>query len=208
MISILYPDDAGVIETISLLDLDATHDMSSTPTEHPVEDGSTIADHIKVELDSFSARVLVSNSLVEAADSHMGGATPTTYDVAGITVQGFSSDVNRVQLVFDALRDLRERRVVCTIQTNLRRYESMVLTRLAWPETTSDGIELTLDAKQIRVVSTRTIANPQPRQTRGHPRTNGGTVATQAAPTTPEPPQTPPQRSIAASALDSLFGGG
>jgi hypothetical protein len=216
MIRILYPDDAGVIQTIALLDLETTHDMTTTPTDHAVEDGADVTDHVKVELDSFESRVFITNAMIEPAESQMNGVVsePFSVDVpdggGSFTVLGLSEAVDRVQLVYQELQTLRRLRRPVTILTGLRRYESMIVTRMAWPETNKDGMEVTLAAREIRVVSTTTAAAPRPLQVRGHRRANAGTVATQE--TSPEGPQPPPvdNRSTAAQLLDglgSLFGG-
>lgn len=210
MIRILYPDAAGVMQTIALMDLEPTHEMESTPTDHPVESGSDITDHVRLELRPFSARCLITNSLYEAAESHMGAATPTTIAIptggGSFAVYGFTEAVDRVQLVYTALKELRASRTPCTIVTNLERYESMIIKRLSFPENATDAIELTIEAREIQIVTTTISANPRPRQVRGHPRTQAGTQSTTAAATTPAPPTTPPSRSGAAALADSIAG--
>jgi hypothetical protein len=212
MPTILYADDAGVIQTIALMDIESTHDFVTSPTDHPVEDGSAITDHVKLELDTWSGRVVVTNTMIETEESQMAGATSVMSSVdtpvGPVSVHGLSAAVDRMQLVFDALRELRSSRRLCTIVTARRRYESMILTRFSFPETNQDGVEITIEAREIRVVSTRTIAAPRPRQVRGNPRAAAGTVTTQPVPATgPQPPTTIPARTTNQSTLLQLFGG-
>ncbi len=193
MIRILYPDSAGVMQSIVMMDIEATHDMDSTPTDHPVEQGADVTDHVRLELRPFSCRCFISDSLIEAAESGMGSIVEASISVplpdgTSLTMLGFSDVPQVVQQTYNALKELRATRQPCTIVTNLERYESMIIKRLSFPETVNDGIELTLEAREIRIVTTTTTTSPRPRQVRGHPRTNAGPQATTVVPPTPPPP--------------------
>lgn len=211
MIRIHYTDDAGQMRSIVVLDIDVTHESAAAPTDHPVEDGSDVTDHVRPELDSFTATCFVSDSLLEAAESQMGGATETTRQVklsrgGSMSVVAFSSKPNRAQLVFDELRALQRSRQTCTIVTTRRRYESMIIRRLSFPEKNTDGLEFQMEVREVRIATSRTVAVPRPRHVRGNRTSNAGRQQTQAAPTTPTPPASAPNRSAAAAALDSFFG--
>jgi hypothetical protein len=208
VIHILYPDAAGIMQSIALLELEPTHDFDTTPTDHPLEEGSDVTDGLRLELEQFSARCFVSNAMHEAAETQMGNAVATMQSVEGpngsLSVYGLSEPVDRVQLVFDALLQLRETRRPCTIVTNRRRYESMAIRRMSFPETNLGSMEFTLEARQVRIVSTQTQAAPRPRQVRGHPPANGGTTTTSTPAVTPPPAA--PTRSAAQAFLRSVVG--
>ena len=197
-IRIVYQRAGGTREEIELLDLEHQHELTATPTDNPVEDGSVVSDHIKDDLDVFTAKVFVSNSMLRAEGTQMDGAVETTTSIdlssgGKMQVLGLSQKVDRVKLVYEALLALKSMRVVCTIFTPLRSYDTMVLTSVTIPVNGTDGAEITIRAREVRIVATETSSTPVPRQVRARPQTNAGTQSTQPAPPT-APPQ-PPRRS-------------
>lgn len=202
MIDIIFLDASGATQSVSVIDVDHSHTSLAEPTDSPVENGVDITDHIRPKQKEFSAQCFVSNSLLEAAATQMGGAVEVSTTVSatggpGVAVTSFSTPVQRVKLVYEALVGLQEARKTCTIVTPLRRYESMCITSLSFPVTNSDGITFELQAREIRIATTQRNGNPAPRQTRGHRTTNGGTQPTTPAATTP--------RERAESVWHSLF---
>lgn len=207
MITILYPDSAGAIQSITLLDLEVKHASKATPADHPVETGATITDHVRAELESVTLRGFVTNSLVEPMPDLMGGAVASTTQAGdgakSFSVAGLSRRVDRVQLVFDALRALQASRQPCTIVTGRRRYETMILTDIQFPESNRDGAEITIEAREIRIVTTRTAQVTRPRQTRGHRNGNAGNQTTQVPDASTTPPIQPRRRDTSSLASTS-----
>jgi len=213
MIHIIWTDASGATQTVSVLDVDHDHVGAAEPTDSPVEDGSDITDHIRPKQREFNTTCFVSDTLISAAPTQMGEAEETTTSIAtpdgkGITVTSFTSVIQRVKLVYEALDALRVGRRTCVILTPIRRYESMCITNLSFPVTNTDGVTFTLSAREIKIATTQTNAIPQPRasQVRGQRRANAGTQSTTPAPTTgpAAPPETAANRSGAAGLLDSL----
>lgn len=202
MIEIIVPDDAGVPVSIILLDLGQTHSSSATPTDSPVERGSDVTDHIKVDLRPFSASCFVSNSMLEAAASDMDGATSAKSTIeAGaqsFTIDGISAPTDRARIVYRRISDILDSAQLVTIITDLDRYESMALTSLSFPVTNSDGITFDLQAREVRIAETRSAAAPVPVHVRGRRRVNAGVTPTFRVDEnlSPEatPPAAPPQR--------------
>jgi hypothetical protein len=213
MIDILWTDASGATQAVTVISIDHDHVGAAEPTDSPVEDGSDITDHIRAKQREFSATCFVSDTLIEAAATQMGGATEVTSTVEspsgkGFSVVSFSAPIQRVKLVYEALDSLRVGRRTCTIVTPLRRYESMCLTNLSFPVTNTDGVTFTLSAREIQIATTQTSAAPVPRQTRGHRRANVGTQpsTTLVETTGPSaPPEEPASRSGAAGILDSFL---
>lgn len=54
--------------------LSETHGVSAEVTDHPVEEGANIADHIRPQPRTFSIQGLVTNTPIEVPGSHMGNA--------------------------------------------------------------------------------------------------------------------------------------
>lgn len=214
MIDLYYTDDAGATERIQLLSLSHEHGLAATPTDHPVEDGSDVTDHVKLELETFSSLCHISNALISPMATHMGGAVDGSASVqvpsGSMLVQGLSERVDRVQLVYEALRVLRTSKKIVTIVTPLRRYESMIITSLSFPVDNREGIKFQLDAREVRIATSTTANVPQPAQTRGNRRANAGTQPTQANPlpaaaTPTVASSAADNRSSAAQLMDSLF---
>ncbi len=67
------------------LDIDATtneqHDADNTVTDHPVETGANIADHVRQEPDALTITGTISNTPIHLPGDHNGGAKATTADV-------------------------------------------------------------------------------------------------------------------------------
>lgn len=217
MITIFYTGTDGATRSVRLLDISRTHESTSTPTDHPVEDGADVTDHIKLEPDKLAVEAFVSNSLYQADTTNMDGAreTPTAIDLPGgksATVVGFSSTFNRVSSVYEELRNMQAARTVCVVQTPLRRHSDMCLTRLSAPVTNSDGIRFSLELRYIRLVQTETASVPVPRNVRGNAAANAGQQVRQvtealAAITTNLQQQAGVPARPSRSALRALLGG-
>ena len=112
-------------EALDLLDLGQQHDLTSTPTDNPVEDGSDVTDNIRDDLDPFAATVFVSNSMLRAEGTQMDGAVETTTSIdlpsgGKMQVRGLTQYVDRVKLVYETLLAAKRARRTCTIVTPLR----------------------------------------------------------------------------------------
>lgn len=217
MIEIITEDEAGIPESIVLLDITQTHSGHATPTDSNVERGSDITDHIKVDLRPFTATCFVSDSMLEAAASDMDGAVSATSSVeAGaqsFTVNGISQTTIRTRIVYRRLIDLQDAGKLVTIVTDLERYESMCLTDLSFPIDTKDGYTFELSARVVRIAETRSAAQPTPVHVRGRRRVNAGFVPSfrvdqNLAPDAAPPTTVPDRRNVSTSTLRRLAGFG
>lgn len=73
--------------------LSETHSVSAEVTDHPVEEGANIADHIRPQPRTFSMQGFVTNTPIEVPKSHIGGARA---DSASIPIQAARSVPQRV----------------------------------------------------------------------------------------------------------------
>jgi hypothetical protein len=179
MIDIVYADASGALKTVTLLDMARSHDSSATPTDHPVEDGVLISDHVRPELDRLSMQLHVSNSPIRVEATNMSGVQQTATSTKvpsgpAATTIGWSQPFDRVKDVYDELRGIQRSGQLCTIVTPLRRYANMAITGLSAPVDGTDGIVFTMEAREIRVVQTQTARAPAPRSVRGQPTANAG----------------------------------
>lgn len=178
MIQIIYPAASGTLQTIELVDLSQSHDMSALPTDSPVERGVTISDHLRPELDRISIKAFVSNTPTRA-DSVNAAVSPSRAGSVSLgsgsaTVLTFDNDFDLVQSVYDQLLYIKNTSTLCAIVTDKRRFESMAIISVSFPFDYTDAAEVSIEAREVRVVETQTAAAPRPTVIRGNPRTNAG----------------------------------
>ena len=165
-VSLFYRADGWSVGEISLdLILTETHSLNAVVTQHPVQDGSTISDHITILPRSGTMRVLVSNSSLSTAEGDARAAWDEIY------AQGEAAQKtlpNRAEEAWKKLKDLVKTRELVKVVTSLEVYEDVALTRV---ETTRDGdtgdaLEIDIDYEQVTKVKlkeTKVTAQVQPR---------------------------------------------
>ena len=127
--------------------LDATvrelHEFASQVTEHPIETGSSVADHIYNE----PARVLLQG---EISDSPVLQGP----EVVGVTERRLEA--------YDQLRAIHDERRVVTIVTGLAVYPNMAMVVLGVPRDRGTGrrLQFTAEFQQIARVATERVALP------------------------------------------------
>ena len=164
-VSLFYRADGWSVGEISLdLILTETHSLNAVVTQHPVQDGSTISDHITILPRSGTMRVLVSNFSLSTAKGDDRADWDEIYD-QGEAAQ--KSLPNRAEEAWKKLKDLVKKRELVKVVTSLEVYEDVALTRV---ETTRDGdtgdaLEIDIDYEQVTKVKlkeTKVTAQVQP----------------------------------------------
>ena len=123
-VSLFYRADGWSVGEISLdLILTETHSLNAVVTQHPVQDGSTISDHITILPRSGTMRVLVSNFSLSTAKGDDRADWDEIYD-QGEAAQ--KSLPNRAEEAWKKLKDLVKTRELVKVVTSL---ESMRM----WP---------------------------------------------------------------------------
>lgn len=109
-----------------------THDLKNTVTNHPVEVGGDITDHVRPEPDTFSLDCIISNTPPPPL-------TPSP-------TRGIDA--------YNALKTLRDNGTLCTVMTTLKRYTNVVITHvsIARDSSTYNGLTFTVDFQQIILV--------------------------------------------------------
>lgn len=90
------------------------HSYMADVTQHPVESGLDITDHVQIKPFELTLTGVVTN-------------TPIQPEEAGIDLP------NRIQVLYDELRLLFEERSFLTVVTGLERYENMILMSIEVP---------------------------------------------------------------------------
>ena len=193
-----------------------THTLVNDITEHPVELGANVTDHVRSQLDTIALEVFVSNAPIIGQDrfqfgSQVGEVRTLDLSAAGTSgirdprlgdasasVLQFADDVDWVAETYRALRELKEGADLLTVITPMWDYSSMVIKEIGIPRTAAegDGAKFTITFKQIRLVETRVVPAPTPTEDRGKAAVNKGAKGTKDA-NAPEQ-----KKSVLASILD------
>jgi hypothetical protein len=197
------------------IELDAvvrqSHESSATATEHPVETGANISDHIRPNLDRLTLEVVVSNKPTTVPATQMDGVSR---DPAGLELQDqtglvlakanvliFDGEFDRVRTIYDLLLELQSNGEIVSIQTSLRDYTNMVLQRVSPLREAGSGDALfaTVEARQIRVVDSEVVEVQEPEQDRDRRRRNRGRQNTAES-------TNPRDSSVLARLMSTFFG--
>lgn len=190
MVEITFELDNGQLQSI---EFDAvtrdTHESSAEVTEHSVEAGANISDHVRRNLDSVTLEVVVSNEPIRQPETQMDGVRSRQRGleirdggpfggviVAKANVLVFDGDFDRVRSVYDELLRLMNEGVVVGIFTSLREYSSMLIRRVSpiREASTGDSLRATVEATEVRIVESEVVNVPVPEETRGVRPTNRG----------------------------------
>jgi len=144
-----------------------THTATSTVTEHPVESGANITDHIRPDPVQLSITGIVSDTPIGSRQVQrsieVGGASvQVTQQEPPSSATGFGQAA-RAKL--EALRDAAK---PIKVVTRDKTYESMALVSLSFPKEakTSGALYFTAQLKQVRIVfnrSTRIVVAKAPK---------------------------------------------
>lgn len=165
-VSLFYRADGWSVGEISLdLILTEGHSLNAAVTQHPVQDGSTISDHITILPRSGTMRVLISNFSLSTAEGDEKAGWQEIYEQGEAAQKNLP---NRAADAWEKLKDLVKKRELVKAVTSLEVYEDVALTRV---ETTRDGetgdaLEIDIDYEQVTKVKlkeTKVTAQVQPR---------------------------------------------
>lgn len=193
VVQIQRPDpNAALNATAAILDslqIDATlneiHSAQAEVTEHPVEQGSDISDHVRPKPVELKIEGVVSDTPL---DSALLGIATRSLPPLGLAAQAASSITNLLAKssfargAFDTLRKLRDAGQPLTIFTPYRTYTSMVMTDLQVIRDTQggEGMHFTAAFKQVLTVQSATVQVQLPQSAQGP--LDMGTQSTTPAP--------------------------
>jgi hypothetical protein len=127
-------------------------------TENPVEDGSTISDHIIIKPDVITCEGLVSDTPVTRI---AGAVSPGQVQTKGNVQPGIGE--RRSQEAYDVMEDIFRQKLPVTIIDEFSYFDDMVLESWEAPRTGdrgSGGLDFTATFKKIITVETLTEALP------------------------------------------------
>jgi hypothetical protein len=138
---------AGASVSSKVIELDANlNEISSSShqvTDHPVEDGSNISDHIIKDPEELQIDGLITN-------------TPSSL------VDALSASSTRAEDAYDELKTLQENQEPVSVFTSKREYENMVITRLARTRNSGVGeaVQFSISLREIKTVQSEVAEVP------------------------------------------------
>lgn len=156
------------------LDIDAakvvTYERAAEVTEHPVERGSPVADHIRTVNGAFTLEGIISDTPVRIPRTHTRGLTRTARNVdlvvegqpVRVQLQQWTGALDRRRACHEALTELVTARRVVTLTTRLETIENLAVTRVQVTEDEESGnaLKLSLGFTQLRIAGTARATVP------------------------------------------------
>lgn len=210
---LVWETASGQLEAIAF---DATlrevHSAGATVTEHAVERGANVADHVKPSVRKATFECFVSDSPVEVPVTQMFGvsgsvqsvsldggtlpelaraasrATAAEYERRSVkataSVLQFDGDFARRERVYEQLERLRASATILSATTILAQLDDVVISNLSAPVAAEDGdgITFTLELTAVRFAETQLVEVPDPEEPRGRPSADAGATSTTEAP--------------------------
>lgn len=157
---------------IDFLDFDAvptiTYSDGAAVTEHPIEEGADVADHIRLLPKELRLEAVVTDSPI-------------------VFARTLSEPADRPDAAYAILLDILDEKTPVDVITTRRSYENMVLSNLSVTRTASDGdgMRFVMAFRQVRFVDTETTEAVATKPASGD-RAEGTTeLGAQAAPAVP-----------------------
>lgn len=155
-------------QTLTLFQFDAsineTFSKTAEVTDHPVESGADVTDHIRRLPEEITLRGWVSNDPIAILASLRFGPPPR----------------KRAEDAYDDLRRIMDNGQLVKVVTSLRDFENMALTSIAVTREKDSGriLDATIGLREIVIASTEVTEPPEPQQSnRGKKRQTGKQVA-------------------------------
>lgn len=164
---ILFFDETGDAVSVIPFELDAVpeelHRMTAQVTDHEVETGVAITDHVRAEPRMLTLNVVVSHAKLIGDDNE----TPS-----------------RMRDAWALLTTARDAGQLAIITTAIATYEDMVLIEAQAPRVAADGtwLRAELTFKEVRFVTTQVVADPVPARARDRRQVDRGQQGTEEAP--------------------------
>lgn len=185
---------------IGVLTLDAsleeTHTSASEVTEHPVEEGANISDHIRPLPDTLEINGVVTNHPLFLLPS-ISAPSP---------IQGDNqSQSDRVKAAYDKLQEIQKAGELVKVITSLREYDNMAITGFAVIRNAANGnvLNATISLTEIITAKVETTEAPVPVNKTAAKTTDQGKKNTKAA---DDAVTNETNKSLAATGFDAITG--
>lgn len=147
------------------LEVDATtllgFEMAAEVTEHPVERGPNVADHIRPQNGVITLEGVVTNHPIELPSTQMNGATLGSANVSlpdgsRATVRKFSAEVDRVRACDAALQSVIDGGALVSFAAGLRSVDGLAIARYRAERNgeTGESVKITMELRKVRLATT------------------------------------------------------
>ncbi len=143
--SLVFATQPTKIESIALdAALREVHSGEVEVTEHPVEQGSNIADHTRPKPDRLTIDAIVSNTPINTTQR------TRVVEAFGVSFTSSSLQDSRqgaagyAETAYAKLVELKDKGLPITVVTQIRTYDDMILTSLSVPRDSKTGEPLNL----------------------------------------------------------------
>jgi hypothetical protein len=150
----------GLVSFNADLTISENHERRAEVTDHPVESGSTISDHVILAPERLRLEGFVTDSPAAVMSTAYG----------------------RTQSAFEQLEQAWRDRIPLQVITGRKTYQDMIIESLDLPRNRPESMRFTIDLKQIKIVQSETAALPQTEG--GEPATDSADTADLATPRT------------------------
>lgn len=175
MAVIIYTEGGSQHAIVPDVTITEAHSESTETPEHPVESGPAKLDHVRPKPSSIRLEWLVTDSPLPSS-----GRSIAPDSIASQTTSGdLSPSDGRAFRIYQELDYVRRNGIVCTVETGLRRYSTMVISDLATTrdKTLRKALKIQLTLKEVSIVTTATVNIALPKTRKGQPRTTNGAAA-------------------------------
>lgn len=122
---------SGVVEFSADLTIEERHERNAQVTEHPVESGAKVSDHVILSPE----RVIISGFVSDA----------------GVAV--FGSQPGKTQGAFDTLESAWRSRETISVVSGYKTYQDMIITRLNLPRNRPESMQFDIELQHVTIVS-------------------------------------------------------
>jgi hypothetical protein len=132
-----------------------THTSGVELSDHPVEEGADVTDHIRIKPDEIELNGVISNTPLLflasfQAESPVEGSNESTHD--------------RVEVAYRQLREFQRSGVLVDVITSLRTYSNMVITNISISRDVHSGniLDSTISLREMTMATAMSIDVPVP----------------------------------------------
>src|SRR5579859_3869773 len=197
--------------TLDSITVDAT--LSETPqyesetTDHPVEVGFNITDHVRPQPTVLTLECIISNTSIVTKDTvgrdaaNQQGIQAIRSGGAAVTQDPTVDAGSIVRIAFEQLKNIRDTGKLISVNSRFQQYNNMVIKSLSFPREPANGdlLRFSITLKEIKIVQNKTVkaAQQTSKKPAANPKSSKGN-------TQPNKPADPPK--VRQSLLKTLVG--
>ncbi|SHL04712.1 phage baseplate protein [Fibrobacter sp. UWH4] len=157
--SLFFQDESfGLSELPFDLLVDESHELEFDISDHAVENGSTISDHVSERLRTVSVTGMFTNHPIGSAQAYVDDKGEIVEEPDIINVEGQQAVTNTSRERLEKLKEIARRRNTVRLVTALEVYERMVIESVSFDRGPDDGesVKFTMKLREVRTARTQT----------------------------------------------------